>query len=234
MVEHFSKVPDSWWRAACEVVSHPLACVGPNHRFVWCNYSYEKLVGYSRVELTGKPAGSGKTWQDITHMDDIGGDWESINSLEAGETTRYTLCKRYITKAGDTRPVILSVHRFPQELSDFVCFIAEAVEHSMSDDEMHALREDFEKTQEKVDSTLSALARRLTQIEKVNREGDVSHHNEEHNTTRISIGNTQTTWMVVMVLALLGVIGYVAYVSSWGPGGHGGDAVPPPAVEDLQ
>jgi len=70
------------------------ALVGLDGRFLRVNRVLCELVGYSNDELTSK------TWQEITHRDDIEADANFAKSLMFGNAHAYELEKRYIHKNG--------------------------------------------------------------------------------------------------------------------------------------
>jgi PAS domain S-box-containing protein len=63
-------------------------------RFEYVNKAFCDLVGYDRAEL------SARTWQDITHPDDIQRDSAAAGRVVAGEVPHYTIEKRYIRRDG--------------------------------------------------------------------------------------------------------------------------------------
>jgi PAS domain S-box-containing protein len=63
-------------------------------RFTYVNRAFSDLVGYSAEELFGR------TWQDITHPEDLASDLELGSKVLAGELSSYTLEKRFIRKDG--------------------------------------------------------------------------------------------------------------------------------------
>jgi PAS domain S-box-containing protein len=88
------------WRAS-EI---PLALVDSGNRFVRCNRAFCSIVGYAEHELKLR------TWQSITHPDDVEGDEASVNELRADDDANgYGLTNRYLTKDGRTVYVRLSV-----------------------------------------------------------------------------------------------------------------------------
>jgi PAS domain S-box-containing protein len=222
------KVPDNWWRSACEVVVHPLCCVNDSDHFVWLNHAWEELLGYSRLELCGRTAGTGKRWQDITHPEDLGHDEIDVEAMLAGDIQRFSKSKRFIAKNGDDIPVIIHVNRFPNGFENFVCFIGEAMPAGLTHEDIQHLQDDFDMEQKRVEATLAALAHRLKELEVTT----VADKDTTTNQTTISMGNNQTTWIVTIVLALLGVVGYLIYIGGWRH--HGGEAVPPTVIEELE
>jgi PAS domain S-box-containing protein len=133
------EVPADWWREACEVVNHPMACVADDNRFVWVNSSFERLCGYSSAELLNM------TWMEITLQSDVGGDLASVQSVINGDDTSYTLSKRYKHKLGKKVPVQLTVWRFPLNSERLLaCFIVEAIPKAATTLEVRKLREEME------------------------------------------------------------------------------------------
>jgi len=63
-------------------------------RIQYTNGAISNLLGYSAEELVGK------TWQEITHPDDLSADESLAKRVLAGELPHYTLQKRYIRKNG--------------------------------------------------------------------------------------------------------------------------------------
>jgi PAS domain S-box-containing protein len=61
------------------------------------------ITGYSHEEL------SAKTFADITHPDDIEGDWDLARRVASGEIPTYSMEKRYVRKNGFTVWVNLTV-----------------------------------------------------------------------------------------------------------------------------
>ena len=75
------------------------AAVGIAHkdadgRFLRVNQKYCEIVGYTREELLER------TFQDITHPDDLAAELERYTPLMRGELPSYSLEKRYIRKDG--------------------------------------------------------------------------------------------------------------------------------------
>ncbi len=77
------------------------AAVGISHasregKFVRVNQKFCDIIGYTREELLER------TFQDITHPDDIQVTLEYVRSLLAGEIETYSLDKRYLRKDGES------------------------------------------------------------------------------------------------------------------------------------
>lgn len=84
------------------------AAVGMSHtaidgRLLEVNRKLCEIVGYSRAELLAR------TWQDITHADDLQADLHRVRRLLAGEFSSYTLEKRYLRRDGGSVWIDLTV-----------------------------------------------------------------------------------------------------------------------------
>ena len=93
--ERFSK--------AVEYAPIGMALVAPDGKFLTVNRALCDLVGYSFLELPSK------TFQEITHPDDLLQDLEKFGQLLAGEIGFYAMEKRYIHKQGHFVWIHLSV-----------------------------------------------------------------------------------------------------------------------------
>ncbi len=91
------------FRKAFENSAIGMALVGLDGRWLKVNASLCRIVGYPEAELLGK------TFQDITHPDDMETDLDYVAQLLAGEIDHYQMEKRYFHKDGHTVWVLLSV-----------------------------------------------------------------------------------------------------------------------------
>jgi two-component system, cell cycle sensor histidine kinase and response regulator CckA len=91
------------FRSAFAFAAIGMALVAPDGTFLQVNDSLCDLVGYSADELLTK------TFQDITHPEDLEADLEFAGRLLAGEVRSYQMEKRYVRKAGDVVWALLSV-----------------------------------------------------------------------------------------------------------------------------
>ena len=80
-----------------------MALVALDGRFVRVNRALCDITGYSADELTQR------TFQDITHPDDLGLDVELASRLTRGDIPRYQFEKRYIRKDGSIVECVLNV-----------------------------------------------------------------------------------------------------------------------------
>jgi two-component system, sensor histidine kinase and response regulator len=80
-----------------------IALVGPNGRWLEVNRVLCQILGYTEAELLER------SFQDITHPDDLDADLENLRRVLAGEVPTYQLEKRYFHKDGHAIWVKLSV-----------------------------------------------------------------------------------------------------------------------------
>jgi PAS domain S-box-containing protein len=95
------------------------ALVAPNGRFLKVNRSLCNLVGYLEQELLDR------TFQDITHPDDLEADLNYVRRTLSGEISSYQMEKRYFHKAGDAVWAQLSVSLVRDESGAALYFISE-------------------------------------------------------------------------------------------------------------
>jgi len=80
-----------------------VALVAPDGQWLMANCSLCDLLGYPESELLRR------TFQDITHPEDLALDLENVRRLLAGEIRTYQMEKRYIKASGQVVPVLLYV-----------------------------------------------------------------------------------------------------------------------------
>lgn len=82
------------FRSTFESAAVGIAHVGLDGTWLQVNARVCEILGYSREELAQR------TFQSVTHPDDLGADSELTRKVLAGEIDRYVLDKRYIRKDG--------------------------------------------------------------------------------------------------------------------------------------
>ncbi len=80
-----------------------IAHVGLNGSWIKVNRALCDIVGYSEADLLKK------TFQEITHQDDVDADLNYLKKLLAGEIETYSMEKRYYKKSGDITWASLTV-----------------------------------------------------------------------------------------------------------------------------
>ena len=80
-----------------------MALVGPDGRFLRVNRKLAQITGYEETDLLER------TFQEITHPEDVDADVEQMEQVLRGETTAYSMEKRYLRGDGSIVWVKLSV-----------------------------------------------------------------------------------------------------------------------------
>ena len=96
-----------------------MALVGTDGRFLRTNRSLCDMLGYREVELLGK------TFQDITHPDDLDADLDQVRRMLVGEIRTYQMEKRYFHKEGQVVWALLSVSMVHDEEGEPLYFVSQ-------------------------------------------------------------------------------------------------------------
>ena len=91
------------FRATFEQAAVGIAHVSASGQLVRVNQKFCDIVGYPQEEILKK------TFQQITHADDLDEDMHNVRRLLAGEAESYGMEKRYVHKSGDLVWVYLRV-----------------------------------------------------------------------------------------------------------------------------
>jgi PAS domain S-box-containing protein len=94
---------DALFQNAFEHASIGMALVAPDGSWLRVNRSVCEITGYSEIELLKR------TFQDITHPEDLARDVANAKKMLAGEIDTYHMEKRYFHKNGSIVWVMLSV-----------------------------------------------------------------------------------------------------------------------------
>ncbi|MGZ5053925.1 MAG: PAS domain S-box protein [Methylobacter sp.] len=90
------------FRSTFDAAAIGMALVSLEGRFMQVNAALCQIVGYTEAELTQK------TFQDITHPDDLETDLTLMSELLAGTRQSYQMEKRYLKKGGRVIWILLS------------------------------------------------------------------------------------------------------------------------------
>ena len=96
-----------------------MALVAPDGRWLRVNRSVCEITGYTEEELMCR------SFQDITHPDDLDLDLENVRRLLCGEASTYQMEKRYFHKNGTIVWVLLSVSLVSDEEQKPLFFISQ-------------------------------------------------------------------------------------------------------------
>lgn len=95
--------PNSLFQNAFEFAAIGMALVSPEGKWLQVNRAICEITGYSEAELLER------TFQDITHPDDLEADLENVRKMLDGEIKTYQMEKRYFHKNGSVVWILLSV-----------------------------------------------------------------------------------------------------------------------------
>lgn len=90
------------YRVTVESAAAGIANVGLDGRFLRVNQRFCEITGYSQQELLAR------TFQDITHPDDLDSDLTQARQLAGGQIPWYAMEKRYLRKDGSAVWVLLT------------------------------------------------------------------------------------------------------------------------------
>ena len=141
------------FRGTFENAAVGIAHVGLDGRWLDVNERLCEIVGYSHDEMLRR------TFQDITHPDDLGVDLELFERLLAGETDHYQLEKRYVHRDGHAVWINLTVapDRQPDGRTDYTISVVEDVsEKKAAEAALVALNDALE---DRVEERTAELAR---------------------------------------------------------------------------
>ena len=111
--------PDALFQSAFEFAAIGMALVSPEGKWLRVNRSVCKITGYSEAELLER------TFQDITHPDDLDQDLEYVRKMLAGEIDTYQMEKRYFRKDGTIVWILLSVSLVRTKSGEPLFFISQ-------------------------------------------------------------------------------------------------------------
>ena len=126
--------PDSLFQSAFQFAAIGMALVSPEGKWLRVNRSLCQITGYSEAELLER------TFQDITHPDDLDKDLANARNMLAGEIDTYQMEKRYFHKNGSIVWILLSVSLVRTTSGDPLFFIGQIqdVTHQKTSDQQLA------------------------------------------------------------------------------------------------
>ncbi|MBU0609976.1 MAG: PAS domain S-box protein, partial [Armatimonadetes bacterium] len=116
--QHALQQSEEAFRSLFEQAAVGVAQVGLDGRFLRVNQRLCDIVGYTEGELRGR------TFQDITHPDDLDTDLEYVRQVLAGEIATYSMEKRYFRKEGALVWINLTVNLVRNEAGDPRFFVS--------------------------------------------------------------------------------------------------------------
>ncbi len=125
------RISEERFRHIFENAAVGIAEVNLDGRFVTVNNTLCEITGYPREELLQR------SFQEITHTDDLAADVAQASRLVAGELQQYTIEKRYIRKDGSSVFVNLSasaVRGLSDEVIHFVAIVEDITERKRAEE----------------------------------------------------------------------------------------------------
>lgn len=104
-----------------------LALVARDGTFLRVNPAFSRLVEYTEAELRTR------SFQAITHPDDVRADEEMARDVSEGRLAYYDMAKRYITKTGTVRWITLRGARIDLDDGTFAMFLAQVTPHTQQE-----------------------------------------------------------------------------------------------------
>ena len=141
------------FRATFEQAAVGIAHVGLDGRWLCVNQKLCDIVGYTREELLEK------TFQDITHPDDLDIDVAYVRQVLAGERQTYSMEKRYFRKDGSTVWVNLTVavvRKSSGEPDYFISVVEYIADRKQAEDALRELKQELEERVERRTAELRA------------------------------------------------------------------------------
>ena len=130
------------FRATFEQAAVGITHVGPDGHFLRVNQKLCDIVGYTRDELLAR------TFQDITHPDDLNADLALLHEMLDGHIETYTMEKRYLRKDGNEIWIALTVAlvRDDAGMPDyFISVVADIAERKRAEESLRVSREELRR-----------------------------------------------------------------------------------------
>ncbi len=131
--------PEQLFRLTFENAAVGMTQVDPPGRYISVNQKMAEITGYSKEELLQK------TFQEITHPDDLEEDLRQADMLRRGEINSYSIEKRYLKKNGNIVWVDLTVSAVTDENGNLIFIIGVVEDISKRKQAEEALRKSEEK-----------------------------------------------------------------------------------------
>ena len=139
--------PDALFQSAFEFAAIGMALVSPEGKWLRVNRSICQITGYTEKELLER------TFQDITHPDDLELDLENVRKMLAGEIETYQMEKRYYRKDGEIVWVLLSVSLVRTKSRDplfFISQIQDITRQKLSEEQLAKATAQVKRVQERL------------------------------------------------------------------------------------
>lgn len=157
-IETKLKESEARFRRAFEDSAIGEALVAPDGKFLQVNSSLCEIVGYRETELLQK------TFQEITHPDDLDLDLNYLRQMLSGEIRTYQMEKRYFHKLGSLVWVLLSVslvRNLDGEVLYFISQIQDITDRKQAQAKSNDLLKELERSNRELEEFASVVSHDL-------------------------------------------------------------------------
>lgn len=165
--EEVLRESEEQFRATFEQAAVGIAHVRPDGRWLMVNQKLCDIVGYTREELLER------TFQDITHPEDLNADLEYTRQVLANKIQTYSVEKRYLRKDGSYVWINLTttlVREPSGKPKYFIAVIEDISPRKRAEEEIRKLNEDLEQR----------VIQRTAELEAANRELEAFSYSVSH------------------------------------------------------
>ena len=152
------RISEERFKKAFEHSSIGMALVSPEGKWLDVNSSLCEIIGYEKNELLQK------TFQEITHHDDLEKDLSQVKKMMQGGINTYQIEKRYIHKKGHKVWVRLSVSLVRDSLEKPLYFVSQ-IENITEKKKIELDLKEKIKEMEKLNNTMIGRELKMVELE---------------------------------------------------------------------
>ena len=154
--EEYLRESEARFRGTFDNTAVGVAHVSLGGAFLEVNQRLCEILGYSAVELAAR------TFQELTHPEDLAADLENLRKLRAAELQAYTMDKRYIRKDGSIvwTGLTVSLHRATTGSPNyFIKIVRDITERKQAQDDLQFLLHEIAHRSKNQLAVVEAIAR---------------------------------------------------------------------------
>jgi PAS domain S-box-containing protein len=144
------------FRATFENAAVGIAHVAPDGRWLRVNAALCRILGFQAEELVAK------SYQDVTHPDDLEADLSQIEQMHDGKAASYGIDKRFLRKDGAAvwcRRTLSCVRNSDGAIDYFVIVVEDITERKAHEEQVHMLMREVTHRAKNMLSLVHAIAR---------------------------------------------------------------------------